>query len=151
MTSNSECEVELDTIFNSSVHLSFQVKYLQTRHYIWLKSKLTEPKEHSCHPEDEGRWADGHSCLAECATEESNGGGTITKFFEKNKTILFIHQVEIDGAKTCQIQIAQSVPIASPLTWNLVGDPGKCGSTCFSLLVIDDNVGLGEYVCSCAW
>ena len=34
-------------------------------------------------------------------------------------------QVEIDGAKTCQIQIAQSVPIASPLTWNLVGDPGQ--------------------------
>ena len=58
--------------------------------------------------------------------------------------------MEIDGAKTCQIQIAQSVPIASPLTWNLVGDPGKCGSTCFSLLVVDDNVGLGEYVCSCA-
>ena len=33
-------------------------------------------------------------------------------------------EVEIDGAKTCQIQIAQSVPIGSPLTWNLVGDPG---------------------------
>ena len=58
--------------------------------------------------------------------------------------------MEIDGAKTCQIQIAQSVPIASPLTWNLVGDPGKCGSTCFYILVVDDNVGLGEYVCSCA-
>ena len=58
--------------------------------------------------------------------------------------------MEIDGAKTCQIQIAQSVPIASPLTWNLVGDPGKGDSTCFSLLVVDDNVGLGEYVCSCA-
>merc|ERR1712222_271644 len=34
-------------------------------------------------------------------------------------------EVEIDGAKTCQIQIAQSVPIASPLTWNLVGDPDE--------------------------
>ena len=31
MTSNSECEVELDTIFNSSVHLSFQVKALQNK------------------------------------------------------------------------------------------------------------------------
>merc|ERR1712083_1059333 len=34
-------------------------------------------------------------------------------------------EVEIDGAKTCQIQIAQSVPIGSPLTWNLVGDPDE--------------------------
>merc|ERR1712083_1258743 len=32
-------------------------------------------------------------------------------------------EVTIDGAKTCQIQIAQSVPKSSPLTWNLVGDP----------------------------
>lgn len=46
-------------------------------------------------------------------------------------------EVTIDGAKTCQIQIAQSVPKSSPLTWKLVGDPGteqvtKCRNLVFS-------------------
>merc|ERR1719180_298856 len=44
---------------------------------------------------------------------------------DTNTTYNYKIQVEIDGAKTCQIQIAQSVPIASPLTWNLVGDPDE--------------------------
>ena len=67
----SECEVELDTIFNSSVHLSFQVDNLVD--LALIPNHVAEPKEHPGDLEDERRRADACACLPERAPEESDG------------------------------------------------------------------------------
>ena len=67
----SECEVELDTIFNSSVHLSFQVDNLVD--LALIPNHVAEPKEHPGDLEDERRRADACARLPERAPEESDG------------------------------------------------------------------------------
>ena len=49
---NSECEVEIEKVFNSSVHLSFQV--MEWRGFDSLiRSIFVEPQKYSCKGEDE--------------------------------------------------------------------------------------------------
>ena len=68
----SECEVELDTIFNSSVHLSFQVDNLVD--LALIPNHVAEPKEHPGHPEDEGCGVDQRARLPKCSPEKPHGG-----------------------------------------------------------------------------
>ena len=67
----SECEVELDTIFNSSVHLSFQVDNLVD--LALIQNHVAESKEHPGYLEDERRRADACARLPKRAPEESDG------------------------------------------------------------------------------
>ena len=102
---NSECDIELDTIFNSSVHLSFQVGVLLLILHN-MSANFQNPKNTP-------------------VTLNMKKAELTNIHVSQNVPQRSPMEVKIDGAVTCQIQLAQSVPMSSPLTWELVGDPGE--------------------------
>ena len=70
---NSECEVEIEKVFNSTVHLSFQV--MEWRKFdIVIRSIIAEPQKYSCESEDERGHNLQSSRQSEHSSEKSDGG-----------------------------------------------------------------------------
>ena len=102
---NSECEVEIEKAFNTTVHLSFQV--MQSVNIIALQIlSLQNPRKTP-------------------VTVKMNEATISSLHVSQNIPQKSPMEVKMESAADNQVHLSQSVPMSSPLTWELTGDIGE--------------------------